>query len=235
MSKFMEKARQIVRGAEVDVQALIDSASRARRYEDVPALARLAEQLACILGEAEGSPSSTTPEQEEGDTAFLQTESVGCELAGSSGQVSGRASPPRHEKPGKDRQGQLEYPRFVRDGDSLVKIGLSRGSQATYEHRVPKAVLDTIVERALSAYEGGRRPLTAEALSNVHRHGDKEKIPGYQLYLCLGWLKRQGLVTRCGRKGYTLPRPESFVADVAEAWEYLDGLGGGSSSDDKAN
>jgi hypothetical protein len=43
------------------------------------------------------------------------------------------------------RRRDPQYPRFKREGETLVKIGWSKSDWATYEHRSPRDVLDRLV------------------------------------------------------------------------------------------
>jgi hypothetical protein len=114
------------------------------------------------------------------------------------------------------------YPSFIREDDVLVKIGFSRKSGATYEHRAPKRAVDAVVKRVTAVSQTSRGPFSAEALSDLHNHQDEQKLPGYQLYLCLAWLKSAGLIKQHGRKGYSIADAENFDKRVEEAWSSLE-------------
>ncbi len=47
-------------------------------------------------------------------------------------------------------------------------------------------------------------------------------ISSCQVYLCIAWFRRAGLVVQHGRRGYTLPiAPAKFPAKVKSAWREL--------------
>jgi hypothetical protein len=119
----------------------------------------------------------------------------------------GRRSPPaplRH----RGRSRKNEYPKFLREGQSLVKIGWSKSDKKPYEHRAPKRVLDVLVAALLELGQGGRRFTTDELLPL--RDG-KDDIPSYQAYLTLAWLRAEHLVRQHGRQGYSLPAGIDFA------------------------
>jgi len=197
-------------------------ATRERRYGDLPELASIAEGLAEIQANR------------------MDTNAVSLDSPEATSD-SGCRSEPDFSTSGNDRRGENQlrtsrrertqsgltlgtgYPRFVRDDDSLVKIGASSAAASTYEHRAPKAVVDAIVSRAVALSKAGSGdPFTAEALSDVGAHDDEQQVPSYQLYLCLAWLKRTRLIKQHGRKGYSLVSPDSFVSDVEEAWNNME-------------
>lgn len=49
------------------------------------------------------------------------------------------------------------------------------------------------------------------------------EVPGYQSYLCLGWLLSTGLATRHGRSRYHVADVSSFIAAADRAWDGMTG------------
>ena len=63
---------------------------------------------------------------------------------------------------------------------------------------------------------------TVKDLGDVHIAQREEPIPGCQVYLCVAWFRRTGLVVQHGRRGYTLPiAPAKFPAKVKSTWQEL--------------
>jgi len=98
------------------------------------------------------------------------------------------------------------YPRFVRRGNELVKIGWSKGEGKEYQHRAPHGLLVALRQSLLDASRH-RRLFRMDALS-------AQSAPGYQAYAWLAWLRSAGLVKQHGRQGYSVVKPASFEADV---------------------
>jgi hypothetical protein len=133
-------------------------------------------------------------------TAFDEREGNGVDLA-----LMG--------SPGSDKA----YPRFLRDGDKLVKIGWSRSAGERYEHRAGKAVLHLVANAVLAAADGGQRFETG-ALGKLRLGRNQAPIPSYQLYLCLAWLRACGLIKQTGRSSYRITSKAHFLEQVEEKW-----------------
>lgn len=102
-----------------------------------------------------------------------------------------------------------------------MKIGYSKSDRRTYEHRNSKETLDRLVEVLADLGQGGKLfaidALVAPAEPRL------TGIPSYQIYLCMGFLVRQGIVRRHGRAGYKLEgvQPEELASAMTVAWEAL--------------
>jgi len=63
---------------------------------------------------------------------------------------------------------------------------------------------------------------TVEDLGDIRVAPGDEPISGCQVYLCIAWFRRAGLVVQHGRRGYSLPvAPAKFSARVESAWNEL--------------
>jgi hypothetical protein len=106
------------------------------------------------------------------------------------------------------------YPRFMRRGDELVKIGWSKSDRKEYQHRAPRSLLVALRQALLDA--GKRRKLfTMDALE---RQLSSSGAPGYQAYVWLAWLRSAGLVKQHGRQGYSVVKPATLEKDVEQAF-----------------
>jgi hypothetical protein len=110
------------------------------------------------------------------------------------------------------------YPRFVVEGDTLVKIGWSRSSKSEYQHKAPRAVVGLVVARFMKA-GGGKRRVTVDQVLKTSA-SDGTPLPDYQVYLCLAWLRAIGAVAQHGRKGYTANSGD-LVGLVDSEWKKL--------------
>ena len=206
---FIQKGRSVIEKAEREIHQILEQAVHAREYESVPRLASFAERLQALRG-GDAEPSHLRLAQDDlGALAGASTRETT--------QPAGSAPLPGHAASGAEA-----FPIFRVEGDDLVKVGWSKSKSTTYEHRAPKRVVMGVLQRALSLTSSPARPFTAEALSDVGTHDDALKIAGYQLYLCLAWMRRTGIIRRHGRKGYSVTDPDSALAEVKRAWEDID-------------
>lgn len=211
---FDRRLKEIVEGAEKAVAALAAEAASQRDYARagmllavaqrieqsgrLPAAARVQHFNPAVGNGHHAPPPAPLPQA----TAAVPSDDAG----------ERRASPvPRRTKPS-------DYPRFRREGETLVKIGWSKSDGSTYEHRSPLAVLHRLVARVGEVGRGGRRFTSDELLPLPDGRGGE--WPSYQVYLCLAWLVSAGLLVRHGRQGYTLNTP-TLAAAVEERWREL--------------
>ncbi len=113
------------------------------------------------------------------------------------------------------------YPKFFREGDSLLKLGWSRKSKSEYEHRAPHEAVLAVAGRVAEVASTTSR-FTVEDLGDVRIAQGEEPISSCQVYLCVAWFRRAGLVVQHGWRGYSLPiAPAQFPAKVKAAWGEL--------------
>jgi hypothetical protein len=181
---------------EAEVNDLLAEAARDRRYGDLPELTKIAEALTVLYAE------SASPSPSEGPRLSMS--------------LSGPSASGIHTK-----DARPNYPVYFRDDDCLVKVGKSRASDDTYEHKAPFEVLEAVAKRAMAASKKNAKAFRPDALTNVTQHGDAVTVRGYQLYLCLGWLKRIGLLKQHGRKGCSINAVSTLAEDLKEHWQSL--------------
>ncbi len=128
-------------------------------------------------------------------------------------KVQGRNS----TEPMPRRATERAYPKFVRDGDVLVKIGWSKKGRTEYEHRAPRIVIDQIVGAIAKLGANGVR-FSVEQLLPLLGASDGEGTPNYQTYLCIAWLREQALLEQRGRQGYSSANTARLKHLVDEAW-----------------
>jgi hypothetical protein len=123
-------------------------------------------------------------------------------------------------KPVKWRQGRAAYPQFFRNGDILVKIAWSKTHKGEYEHKAQFGVVrDLITAIRHSASKNGR--FAMESLLPLRSSVGGQEVPSYQTYLCLAWLRAQGLVVQHGRQGYSIDPKVDILAKAQEMFEML--------------
>jgi hypothetical protein len=205
----LAKGLSILREAEA---ALRDVVSEAVASGDYLATMRLA---------AWGQELSRLTASPDADTRHLRTvppPSAPKELSDSQiAQPTDREGPSAtHRQRSKDRKRDKDYPQFFRKGDLLIKIGWSKREKAEYQHKAPRDVLDAVVNMLTTAGRNAETIAIPEFLPLTGAGGDE--LPPYQVYVCLAWLRKLGLIQQHGREGYTIGRPETLPEDVAAAW-----------------
>ena len=188
---------------ESGVQQLIAEAAQEGDYGAVAALSAVAQRIADLKGEVGKD---------------------GWGILGGHSSVSRRA--PAGKQPRKARRkppkkaGRSGYPKFVRRGDNLVKIGWSKREKAEYKHRVPWTTAQQIINAIAKVGPDGI-VFTSEdflALAFKEEEGD---IPTYQAYLIMTWLLQCGLAIRHGRQGYTLVDAAGLSSSLESVWKGL--------------
>lgn len=113
-----------------------------------------------------------------------------------------------------------EYPKFLREEESLVKVGWSPSEKAEYEHKSHKRVLMALADAAAKAGARGKR-FTMDRVLPLVNPADETRFPDYQVYLCLAWLRALGLLVQHGRKGYSLSSRVPMEPLIERHWMNL--------------
>ena len=92
------------------------------------------------------------------------------------------------------------YPRFMAQGESLIKIGWSKKSKAEYQHKAPWDVVNLVARSTAKAKENGSLVTFDDFTPLTDKDGNE--VPNYQVYLALAWFRDAGLVDQEGRNGY---------------------------------
>lgn len=204
MSK-REQMLAILRVAEDGLAGLAAEAGAQRAYADAAALLEAARRVQQIGEQTLLESSDMMPPVEAANTTTTPAPA-------SAKRSLAVDRPAAARKPKK-----ADYPKFFRDGDSLVKVGWSKSEGAEYEHKCPKRVLDALVREFARVAGPGKRFVMANLLPLRDPAGGEE-LPGYQAYVGLAFLRQAGLVQQHGRSGYSIPKPKALVADAAAAW-----------------
>ncbi len=122
--------------------------------------------------------------------------------------------------PIKGRPRKEQYPKFLREGDNLVKIGWSPSEKAEYEHKSPRKTLPLLILAFSKIGSNGRR-FSMEKILPLIDPSDGNRVPDYQAYLCLAWLKNLGFLTQHGRQGYSLTTRAPIEPLIETHWAAL--------------
>lgn len=199
--------KHVLQEAETALVGLAGEAGATRDYDSAQALFHLAREIKHLAENFEHSLGAFENRQLD----------AGIAANGSAGVA---ASPPRSLSQ-KRRQNRLgEYPRFVREGESLVKIAWSKSERTEYEHKCPReALIGFCASLQRAGAEGGR--FSMDRVLPVNARDGETEVPSYQCYLCLAWLRALGLVTQHGRQGYSLPDGVKLHDSVQAHWSRL--------------
>lgn len=118
--------------------------------------------------------------------------------------------------PGGSRLPADEFPRYERVGDSLVKTGLRRNKQDTYEQRMPKDEVADVLA-SITDLAAAKKRFSAKAVK------DRVDLADYKIYLVLGLLDHLGWVSTPQRGTYTVTanRFRESAAPLDEIWSAL--------------
>lgn len=207
MMKLPATATDVLLTAERQLVALAHEATACRDYDVATALLETARRVK-ILGD--GDSNAVVPSQSPMPVASLRTD----------GLAAGEAENILAARPASRTGRKNSYPRFLRDGDSLVKIGWSKAEKSEYEHKSPRKVLVALARAVAAAGAKGRR-FTMDKVLPLQDATDASTLPDYQCYLCLAWMRQSGLVIQHGRQGYSLPKNEDLQSAIDQCWEAL--------------
>jgi hypothetical protein len=97
------------------------------------------------------------------------------------------------------------YPRFVRNGDEVIRVAWSKREKKEYRHKVSLQALRAVTV-AIADHGAEGRVFTTDEILPVRNSPDGTEIPSYQAYVCISLLKVAGLIEQHGRQGYSAPR-----------------------------
>lgn len=112
------------------------------------------------------------------------------------------------------------YPRFLRRGDQLIKIGWSKREKSEYEHKAPRQTA-LILARVIAEAGKDGRIFQINGLLPLIDPKDGSEIPDYQVYLVVAWWRSSGLLDQHGRQGYSIPNAGQLQDAVESAWTKL--------------
>lgn len=186
---------EVLSRAESELRALIEAALAGGRYEDVAALARLADGVMGLRsGELDGGALAAATRNAD--------------------RAPRRSLPP---SPGASDGS----PRYERDGEKLIKIAESgKPGQPEYEHRASFDVVETLLATIKSKKGVGAR-FTVPDIFPLKDPKTRRSIPSYKSYLVLGWLRQEGVLIKHGRDAYSLKPTAEAPEQIRKLWNAL--------------
>jgi hypothetical protein len=199
-----QEAVQVLRRAEQSLRELLAKTATSGRYDELMRLGDLAKEVATLARRAEDFAS-------QNGAALLP------DPPHSTKPIADTAGNPRRGQTGVNKRG---YPRFVRDGETIIKIGWSKTAKAEYEQKAPRRVLTDLVS-ALAKLATTKKRVTMEQVLPLHDSATGSEVPAYQVYICLAWLRSVGTITQHGRQGYSLAKRDGIEVQANEFWRQL--------------
>jgi len=201
----LQRTLKILNDSEAALAALAGEAAKEASYDAAAFLIDLAKDVANLAskGRTQLDPAAKTSIQ----------------------QTTGhRATTPTFTSmayfPIKGRPKKGQYPKFLREGNNLVKLGWSPSEKAEYEHKSPRKTLPLLIVAINKIGSNGKRFSMDKVLPLVDPT-DGNRVPDYQVYLCLAWLKNLRFLTQHGRQGYSLTTRAPIEPVIETHWAAL--------------
>ena len=208
------QGEKLLQRTEVELQRLLSEAAAAGDYDSVIVLTGWASQVAKLCAGRDTSPASSVPSY----TAERKSE-VAHRARGVRRTSKRLVSKTKQKR--KSRSGVADdYPKFLRRGEEIVKIGWSKRSKSEYQHKAPRRVV-SLLTAAIAERAASGSLVVANELIPLADPSDGTEIPDYQVYVCLAWLRHETLIEQEGRQGYMVNDPSSFEKRVNDEWEAL--------------
>jgi len=201
----LQRTLKILSDAETALAALASESAKESKYDVATSLIDLARDVGNLSSKAR---------------AQLDAGGAATGQPGEVPQSSSKAVAPSPRSSIKSHSKKMEYPKFLRVGDNLVKLGWSPSEKAEYEHKSPKQVLLLLVG-AIRKIGANSRRFSMDSVLPLVDSTDGVRVPDYQAYLCLAWLKTLGFLTQHGRKGYSLTTRAPIEPLIETHWGAL--------------
>jgi len=205
---YTNRAIEALKVVEATLRDIIGQALAAKAYRDLASVASAADAVTALISELSGSTPVKTL---LGPSSVQESQSLRTGASANHQAMAARTANVVSRRMG--------YPRFLRDGDRLVKVAWSKKERKPYEHRAPQAIIRTLIDAVRKRKGEGKLFEAADVLPLVT--GSGEEYPSYQSYLALAWLRHVGIVAKKGRDGYILKRDVGMPQKLDELWASL--------------
>jgi hypothetical protein len=201
----LQRTVTILTDSEAALAALAGDAAKEGSYDAAAFLIDLAKDVANLASKARAQldPQARTSSEQSADL-----------------RNAGPTITPVVSSPIKGRPKKEQYPKFLREGNNLVKIGWSKSWKAEYEHKSPRKTLPLLI-LAFSKFGSNGRRFSMNKVLPLVDPTDSSRVPDYQAYLCLAWLKNLGFLTQHGRQGYSLTTRAPIEPLIETHWAAL--------------
>ena len=126
------------------------------------------------------------------DEIYAEWRAVGVPMLPAKGETTKKTQASRSK---------TKYPFFAKDGDRLIKFGWSKKRKKRYEHKVQFDVVPALADYLLQKI-GENVEFKAKQI--IPFKAEAKKVPDYQVYLAIAWLRQLGILIKRGRETYLL-------------------------------
>jgi hypothetical protein len=200
----LQRTKDVLADAEKALAALASEAAKESDYEAASCLIEVAREVKSLSARVLQELRPELVESVVGEVGLARNGTA-------RGSIAGLRPPTRSKRQKKS------YPKFLRQGDELVKVGWSPTEKAEYEHKCGKKVVSVFAAAIAKAGANGRR-FTMDRMMPLMDPADGAQIPDYQVYLCLAWFRELGFVIRHARKGYSLATKAPIEPLIETHW-----------------
>lgn len=211
------QALHVIQEAEAELRRLIGEALGSQSYRDVGLIASMADKLAAIHRDVDlekgrmpsGDPAAAESRPGSMPLLVMETPAVYGRSRASKTRIRPRRSPSQVAAAD-------GYPKFLRDGDRLVKIGWSKQDERAYEHKAPRVAVSLFVEKVRETVP----PATVFSMDRFLplRDANQQEIPSYQAYAVMAWLRSSGAIERRTKEGYSYTAGALDAERVEQLW-----------------
>jgi hypothetical protein len=199
----VRRATDVLKHAEIGLRDLVSKAATNGDYDSVVKIASWAGAVSDLLKRAATSKSN-----------------------GPFSPPKGKENPPQRPRntghPVSASMAQNGYPRFFRQGDTVVRVAWSKREKDEYQHKAPQVVL-RVLGGAMARVGADGRVFSTDDFLPI-RDADGSEIPSYQAYVGIALLKQAGLIDQHGRQGYSIPRLAEFPDSIEAVLKKLPAL-----------
>lgn len=196
MSDYIKRASRLLEGTEKALRDLVSESAMSGDYSSVVLIAEWAKSLHQLLQESgtansgNGKLSTATKQLKKNTTS----------------------------KPA-SRPAINDYPRFLQQGNELIRVAWSKREKREYRHKAPYSAVEAVARAMHEKGVEGRVFSTDDFLPL--RDGEATDIPNYQAYVAIALFKHTGLIDQHGRQGYSIRQPHDFRNAVETLWRNL--------------
>ena len=186
MNSNIDKIKTILSGAEQHLRELIIEAAREGDYLGVDTARDLAVSVNQLINRLSDGETSTKK-------SMIKNE------------IKGKKVSRAKKRAGLKKKTPSGYPKFTVRDDTLVRIGWSKKEKREYQHKVPKSLFDLTIKTMGDLAKSRNGPFMAEEIVEHINENNSESVPGYQVYVVIGFLREKGCIKQEGREGYRIP------------------------------
>jgi hypothetical protein len=190
-------AIEAIKTAEKRIASLVSDAGQEREWDEASSLIDVGRRLRTLMDDLSKDSSQVNPDR----------------ISNSLSENSGSKTTSITRK--------ARYPLFFRENEMLIKVAWSKSQRSEYEHKSPLKVLSVLIEVLLNAGSKGQRFSMDKILPLQDPDNAGTNLPDYQAYLCLAYLRHEGLIQQHGRSGYSIPKPIDFEKLSLVCWNRL--------------